>query len=132
MNIADIAVIVNGAGGGGGGGDGDVIYLIPKQTITITDAPVPITAENFDKAAEMGLEGPYIYLVVDDLPYTLSGAYQDGYDGFTANYREKKGQTRYLGIVVFDNGGEWAFVHYEEDTGDIVPATITITAAVIF
>lgn len=125
MNIADIAAIVNG-GGGGGGGDGDVIYLIPKQTITITDAPVPITAENFDKAAEMNLEGAFVEVIYDGQTVVCWGAYTDGYSGINATFYHN---AQLLGIAVFDNNGEWAFVFFDTGTQEIIPATLTIAAA---
>lgn len=128
MNIADIAVIVNGgSGGGGGGGGGDVIYLIPKQTITITDAPVPITAENFDKAAELNINAAAVEVAFDGEATIFCAPYFDDYGGIDGAFEHA---SQNLAISVFDNNGEWAFVLYDPDTQEIIPATLTIAAAV--
>ena len=129
-NIVKEEIYQNGAWveqGGGGGGGSD--FIVPKQTITITDSPVPIQADFSSLSGEGYLCGGYLQEEDGYLYPYFTKVWYDWTSEHTLRIEMPNLGSYGATINIVEDNGTITAVVIDSRRGDVMPGTYTFGIA---
>lgn len=113
---------------GGGGSD----FIVPKQTITITDSPVPIQADFSSLSGDGYLCGGYLQEEDGYLYSYFTPVYYDWTSEHALHIEMPNLGSYGASINIVEDNGTITAVVADSKTGDVVPGTYTFGVAANF
>ncbi len=126
-NIVKEEIYQNGAWVEQGGGGSD--FIVPKQTITITDSPVPIQADFSSLSGEGYLCGGYLQEEDGYLYSYFTPVWYDWTSAHTLHIEMPNLGNYGASINIVEDNGTITAVVEDSRIGDVVPGTYTFGVA---